>query len=86
MSTSLWYHGFGLVGYTYVKTAYEEGKVIFTIKHKRDKLYCPGCGSRDLVLRGCSPRRFRKRNRLCGQLLYPTHMQAIQSRRFILPH
>jgi transposase len=59
MSTSLLYHGFGLVGYTYVKTAYEEGKVVFTIKHKRDKLHCPACGSRDLILRGSSPRRFR---------------------------
>ncbi len=59
MSTSLLYHGFGLVGYTYVKTVYEEGKVIFTVKHKRDKLHCPECGSRDLVLRGCLPRRFR---------------------------
>jgi len=59
MSTSLLYHGFGLVGYTYVKTAYEEGKVIFTVKHKRDKLHCPACGSKDLILRGCSPRRFR---------------------------
>jgi transposase len=59
MSTSLLYHGFGLIGYTYVKTAYEEGKVIFTIAHKRDRLHCPACGSRDLVLRGCSPRRFR---------------------------
>ena len=59
MSTSLLYHGFGLVGYTYVKTAYEEGKVIFAVKHKREKLHCPECGSRDLVLRGCSPRRFR---------------------------
>jgi len=59
MSTSLLYHGFGLIGYTYVKTAYEGGEVIFTIAHKRDKLHCPACGSRDLVLRGCSPRRFR---------------------------
>jgi transposase len=59
MSTSLLYHGFGLVGYTYVKTVYEEGKVIFTVKHKRDKLHCSACGSRDLVLRGCFPRRFR---------------------------
>ena len=59
MSTSLLYHGFGLVGYTYVKTAYEEGKVIFTVKHKRNKLCCPACGSKDLILRGCSPRRFR---------------------------
>lgn len=59
MSTSLLYHGFGLVGYTYVKTAYEEGKVIFKVKHKKDKLHCSECGSRDLVLRGCTPRRFR---------------------------
>lgn len=59
MSTSLLYHGFGLVGYTYVRTAYREGAMIFTIRHKRDKLHCPACGSRDLVLRGCSPRRFR---------------------------
>jgi len=59
MSTSLLYHGFGLVGYTYVRTTYEEGKVIFTVKHKRDKLHCPECESRDVVLRGCSPRRFR---------------------------
>lgn len=59
MSTSLLYHGFGLVGYTYVRTAYEEGRVIFTVKHKRDKLHCPECGSRNLVLRGCSPRKFR---------------------------
>jgi len=59
MSTSLLYHGFGLVGYTYVRTAYEEGKVIFTIRHKRDKLHCPECGSRDLILRGYSSRRFR---------------------------
>jgi transposase len=59
MSTRLLYHGFGLVGYTCVKTTYEGGTVIFTIKHKRNKLHCPACGSRDLVLRGCSPRRFR---------------------------
>ena len=59
MSTSLLYHGFGLVGYTYVRTTYEEGNVIFTVKHKRDKLHCPECGSRDLVLRGCLSRRFR---------------------------
>jgi len=59
MSTSLLYHGFGLVGYTYVRTTYEEGNVIFTVRHKRDRLHCPECGSRDLVLRGCLSRRFR---------------------------
>jgi transposase len=59
MSASLLYHGFGLVGYTYVRTVYEEGNVIFTVTHKREKLHCPACGSRDLILKGCSPRRFR---------------------------
>ena len=59
MSTSLLYHGFGLVGYTYVRTTYEEGKMVFTVKHKRDKLHCPVCGSRDIILRGSVPRRFR---------------------------
>jgi len=59
MSTSLLYHGFGLVGYTYVRTTYEGGKVIFAVKHKRDKLHCPACGGLDLVLRGSVPRRFR---------------------------
>ena len=51
MSTSLLYHGFGLVGYTYVKRHMKKVKVIFTVKHKREKLHCPECGSRDLVLR-----------------------------------
>ena len=34
MSTSLLYHGFGIRGYHYVKTAYEDGQVIFTIGQK----------------------------------------------------
>lgn len=59
MSTSLLYHAFGLVGYTYVRTAYEGGSVIFTVKQKRDALHCPECGSSNLVLRGSAPRRFR---------------------------
>ena len=53
------YHGFGLVGYKYVKTAYQGGRVIFTIQHKRDKLHCPKCESRDIVMRGNTKRRFR---------------------------
>ncbi len=30
MSTSLLYHGFGIVGYRYIRTKYREGTVIFT--------------------------------------------------------
>jgi transposase len=53
------YHGFGLVGYKYVRTKYKDGNVIFTIQHKRDKLHCPECESKNIVLRGCTRRRFR---------------------------
>jgi len=59
MSTSILYHGFGLVGYDYVRTRYKEGKIIFTIRHKRDKIRCPACRSRDVILRGTTTRRFR---------------------------
>lgn len=33
MSTSFLYHGFGLVGYDYVRTRYAGGAVMFSIKH-----------------------------------------------------
>ena len=59
MSTSLLYHGFGIRGYTYVKTEYEAGKVIFTICQERGDLRCAICGSRRVVRRGSQLRRFR---------------------------
>lgn len=43
MSTGLLYHGFGLVGYNYVRAQYEGGTIIFTIEHKRDKIRCSVC-------------------------------------------
>ena len=59
MSTSLLYHGFGIRGYTYVRTAYEGGTVIFTIHQERGDLRCAVCGSRQVVRRGAQERRFR---------------------------
>ncbi len=38
MSTSLLYHGFGLVGYDYVHSRYQEGAIIFSVKRKRGKI------------------------------------------------
>jgi hypothetical protein len=35
MSTSLLYHAFGIRGYDYVKTVYEEGRVLFQIEQPR---------------------------------------------------
>jgi len=59
MSTSLLYHGFSLVGYDYVRTRYEGRSITFTIRHKVSKLCCPVCGSRKLIMRGTTRRRFR---------------------------
>ncbi len=59
MSTSLLYHGFGIRGYRYVKTKYEAGKVVFTIRQERDGLRCAACGSRRVIRRGGQSRCFR---------------------------
>jgi transposase len=59
MSTSLLYHGFGLRGYEYVRTRYEGGAVIFTIRHRSQELSCSVCGSGRVVRRGVVWRRFK---------------------------
>jgi transposase len=59
MSTSLLYHGFGLVGYDYVHSRYQEGAILFSVKRKRGKFRCSECRSRDVILRGTLSRRFR---------------------------
>ena len=59
MSTSLLYHAFGTRGYRYVRTAYSEGQVIFTIRQEPDTCRCSACGSADVISRGHAERRFR---------------------------
>ena len=59
MSTSLLYHAFGVRGYTFVSHRFEGGAVISCIKVRRENLCCPVCRSRDVVLRGSNPRRYR---------------------------
>ena len=59
MSTSLLYHGFGLVGYEYVRTQYAGGAVIFSVKRRRGKFRCSFCRSRNIIFRGTISRRFR---------------------------
>jgi transposase len=58
MSTSLLYHAFGIRGYRYVRTEYEDGRVIFTICQDRGKIECPDCGSDEFIYRGHCVRRF----------------------------
>src|SRR5271156_3596716 len=59
MSTSLLYHAFGIRGYDYVRTQYQDGQVIFTIAQDPHDCRCSACGSRDVISRGHAERRFR---------------------------
>ena len=58
MSTSLLYHGFGIRGYRYQRTDYEDGGVVFTVTKDRDELCCAACGCHRVKLRGATERRF----------------------------
>ena len=49
MSTSLIYHGFGVVGYHYLKTEYQEGAIRFHSERKPNKRCCRECGSREVI-------------------------------------
>jgi transposase len=59
MSTSLLYHGFSIRGYEYVRTEYQEGEVVFTIRQEPKTCRCQACGSRDVRPKGEVERRFR---------------------------
>lgn len=58
MSTSLLYHGFGIRGYDYQRTSYEDGVIVFRIQQRRNALRCPCCRSADVQRRGQITRRF----------------------------
>ena len=59
MSTSLLYHAFGIRGYEYTRTDYQNGQVIFTIHQDPTTCRCSACGSPDVQSRGRVERRFR---------------------------
>jgi zinc-finger of transposase IS204/IS1001/IS1096/IS1165 len=59
MSTSLLYHGFSIRGYKYVRTEYQNGEVVFTIRQNLQSRRCEACGSHDVRSRGHVERRFR---------------------------
>jgi transposase len=59
MSISLLYHGFGIVGYRYTHTRYENGTIIFRIAHDKFSHKCSNCNSDQVVCRGRTMRRFR---------------------------
>ena len=59
MSTSLLYHAFGVRGYIYKATEYQQGRILFRIRHNHKRLRCPECNSRRVIRRGCVEREFR---------------------------
>jgi transposase len=59
MSTSLLYHGFGLVHQQCLKTEYEDGKIIFNIQTKPEELRCSCCNSYRIKYRGFKERIFK---------------------------
>ena len=59
MSTSLLYHGFGLVGYRYVSQSFQGGQVTFRIEQPRERLRCSHCGDADVWMQGGVERTFR---------------------------
>lgn len=58
MSTSLLYHGFGIVRYRNIRIEYREGDVIFTVSRKKIGLRCPVCKSKRVIRRGSLSRCF----------------------------
>lgn len=58
MSTRFLYHGFGIVGYDYIRTDYRQEDLIFTVARKKFSLRCPKCKSKKVIRRGWLPRRF----------------------------
>jgi transposase len=59
MSTSLLYHAFGIRGYQYRRTDYQDGQVIFTIHQEPETCRCSACGSGEVRPRGTVGRRSR---------------------------
>ena len=59
MSTTLIYHAFGLQGYRYLSSHFQEGCVTFTIEQPRQRLRCAVCGSADVWAQGGQERTFR---------------------------
>jgi transposase len=58
MSTSLLYHGFGLVGYRFVRQDFFEGHVVIRIEQPRERLRCSHCRSENVWSQGGIERSF----------------------------
>lgn len=52
MSTSILYHGFGIRGYRYKRSFFQEGKVVFSIEKDPSSLRCPCCNDWHVIRHG----------------------------------
>src|SRR5262249_44060884 len=59
MSTSPLCHAFGIRGYPYTRTDYQDGQTIFTLRQDPQTCRRSACGSPPVVSRGRLERRFR---------------------------
>lgn len=59
MSTSLLYHGFGILDHTYKSAEYDGGAITFNVAPKTKSLRCPICRNRKVICRGSVERIFR---------------------------
>lgn len=59
MDSSLLYHGFGVKGQKVLKSEYIGGAIIVHIETKEHLLRCGGCGSKDVIKKGTTDRKFR---------------------------
>jgi len=64
MSTSLWYHGFGIRGrgWRHCHTKFSEGVVVATVEQDDSYFACPACHSRNVIRQGTVIRRLRAGN------------------------
>ena len=58
MSTSILYHGFGISGYRYTRTEYQQGALVFSIEKDPLSLRCPCCRGIQVTRKGTLPRWF----------------------------
>lgn len=59
MSTSLLYHTWGIRGYVYRHTRYEDGGTVFSVVQEESSLRCSCCSSRHVKKRGTTNRTFK---------------------------
>ena len=81
MSTSLLYHGFGIRGYRYKRSYYQEGDVVFSIEKDPSTLRCPCCNGRHVIIRRGSLLRWFQTLPIGRKMVYVTlHVPRVECR------